>query len=104
MTQFHAALAFIDELCAREDVHAADFFCGSARINRHFVAAGWFSALDDVWLKIPNLFHPLELREPSSTPLMYWSREDVSELADLLKLYITKKDIDFDRPVFSTLQ
>ena len=35
---------------------------------------------------------------------MYWSREDVSELADLLKLYITKKDIDFDRPVFSTLQ
>ena len=55
-------------------------------------------------LKIPNLFHPLELREPSSTPLMYWSCEDVSELADLLKLYITKKDIDFDRPVFSTLQ
>jgi hypothetical protein len=93
------AFSFIDTLCTREDTHMADFFCTADRINKHAIAAGWFSALDDTHLRVPHLFHPVSLRDPSTTSLVYWSRHNMTEMSDRSCLYVTKQDIDFDRPV-----
>jgi hypothetical protein len=97
-----AALSFIHRYGVERDFHVVDFYCTSTRVTRHLIGAGWFSVNDDTCFQFPHLFHPLELRIPPTTSLIYWSRTRFSELADLSKLYITKQDCDLDRPTLET--
>ena len=97
-----AAVSFIDDYARRNGFHVADFYCTTPRINRFFACSGWFSIMDDFYFQFPHLFHPLELREPPTTSLIYWSREACHEMTDLSRLYITKQDGDFDRPTLET--
>jgi hypothetical protein len=94
-----SALGFVEDYCAENQFHVADFYCTSALVNRFFLAAGWFAMLDDRCLQFPHLFHPIELRIPPTTSLTYWSKDSASECYDFSKLYITKQDADLDRPV-----
>ncbi len=94
-----AAFAFIDDLCLAEKIDIADFFCTAARVNKYPLGRGWFSTLDDRHFKFPHLFHPIELRDPATTSLVYWSKADLVEMCDFSRLYITKQDADLDRPV-----
>lgn len=97
-----AAISFINAFCRDNGVHLADFYCTSPRINRHFIFDGWFSTNDDHCFQFPHLFHPIELRNPPTTSLIYWSRDDFLDMADISKLYITKQDADLDRPTAET--
>lgn len=98
-----SAMGFIDRYCAENNIHLADFYCTSARINRQFVSSGWFSINDDLCFQFPHLFHPLEFRDPPTTSLSYWSNSNFIELADISNLYITKQDADLDRPTSTRL-
>lgn len=97
-----AAISFIQDYCIKNNVHLADFYCTSAQISRHFIVSGWFSTNDDTYFQFPHLFHPVELRTPPTTSLIYWSNDDFLEMANISKLYITKQDADFDRPTLET--
>ena len=101
-TAMEAAFAFIDDFCRQEGAHVADFYCTASRINRYPLSRGWFSTLDDHFFKFPHLFHPLEVRTPATTSLIYWTKENFPEMCDFSMLYVTKEDADFDRPVLKS--
>ena len=99
-----AALTFIDDYCREAGAHVVDFYCTSSRVNRHFRVCGWFSVQDDECFRFIHLFHPPELREPPTTSLVYWAREDMLSLMDSNRLYVTKQDLDLDRPTAVTYE
>lgn len=96
-----AALAFVDSYCRDNRLHVVDFFCTAAKINKFLLSSGWFSTMDDKCFQMPHLFHPVELRDPPTTSLIYWAKENFVEMCDFSNLYITKQDADFDRPTLS---
>jgi hypothetical protein len=57
--------------------------------------------LDDRDVQVTNLFHPPELRDPATTSLVLWSRDGLPDLLDLGRLYLTKGDLDLDRPTLA---
>lgn len=89
---------FIDTFCNNNNIHVVDFYCTTPLISHYFVAAGWFSVIDDYYFQFAHLFYPPKLCIPPTTSLIYWSRNNASELSNMAKLYITKSDIDLDRP------
>ncbi len=95
------ALAFIEQYCDDKNFHAADFFCTAATINKFLLSYGWFSGLDDECFQLPHLYHPIEIRTPATTSLVYWTKENFVDFCDFSNLYITKQDADFDRPILS---
>jgi hypothetical protein len=96
-----AALAFVDSYCMDNSFHVVDFYSTSATINKFLLGSGWFSTMDDKFFQMPHLFHPLELRDPPTTSLIYWAKDNFVEMCDFSKLYITKQDADFDRPTLA---
>ncbi len=103
-TDMPAVLTFIDDYCRETGAHVVDFYCTSSRVNRYFRAHGWFSIQDDKCFRFIHLFHPPELREPPTTSLVYWAREDMSSLMDTNRLCVTKQDLDLDRPTAATYE
>ncbi|MDA3874517.1 MAG: hypothetical protein PF795_11240, partial [Kiritimatiellae bacterium] len=91
-------LPAIDRLADRHGADIADFFSTHSGINRHFYAGGWFSNADDDCFRFPHLFNPVEMREPLTNSLTVWSRDHMDEVCDFGRLYLTKQDMDFDRP------
>ena len=93
-----ATIAFIEAYASENNFDVIDFYCTAASINCHFINSGWFSTSDDICFQFPNLFHPIEMRDPPTANVVYWSKSDFAKLADLSNLYITKQDSDLDRP------
>jgi hypothetical protein len=100
LKDIYSALSFIDDYCNENKVSVSDFYCTSEQINRYFRYYGWLSVIDDYYFQFIHLFHPPELRIPSTTSLVYWSKFDMDKLNNLTNLYITKEDLDLDRPTF----
>lgn len=101
-----ASLSFLNDFSAQNNIDIMDFYCTSSNTTKYLLANGWFSILDDECIQFPHLFHPLELRTPPTTSLIYWAKKqsDFQELCDFGKLYITKQDCDLDRPTALTYQ
>lgn len=95
---------FIQNYAIENNIDLIDFYCTSSLIFKHFLAQGWFSINDDINFRFPHLFHPIELREPPTTSLIYWSKDNFKDMADLSRLYVTKQDADLDRPTKYTLE
>ncbi len=95
------AVSFIDDFCREKSASVADFTCTAPVISRHFRAAGWFSILDDSWFQFINLFYPPESRTPPTTSMAFWARNDMIDLMDTARLYVTKGDVDMDRPTIA---
>ena len=95
---FESSVRFIEAYAHREGYWAADIFSTYSSLNKHFVNRGWLSAVDDSFINVPYLYHPLEIREPSTTSLIYWSKDMNANIFDISELYITKQDADLDRP------
>jgi hypothetical protein len=98
-----AAMGFIEDYCTDNNIQIAEFYCVTPKISRFFVNAGWFSILDETFINFPHLFYPVELRNPPTTSLIYWAKENSIDLLDLSNLYITKQDMDLDRPTIDFL-
>jgi hypothetical protein len=96
-----AVLAFLEAYGREHGLAAMDFTCTSSDLGRHFLAARWFSAVDEPMFAFLSLFHPPELRDPQTTSLIYWSRDEQVDLADLGRLHIVKGDLDMDRPTIA---
>jgi hypothetical protein len=94
-------MAFLDGFCRDRNIGIADFTGLASAINGVFLAEGWFSAVDDKDVQVTNLFHPPEIRDPATSSLVLWARDDRAALFDLGRLYVTKGDLDLDRPTMA---
>ena len=93
-----AAVSFIHEFCLENNIHVAEFYCISTAISKFFVTSGWFSINDDIFFQFPHFLHPVELKRPPTTSFGYWSRKNFVEMNDIGKLYVSRGDVDLDRP------
>ncbi|MCG3864927.1 MULTISPECIES: hypothetical protein [unclassified Photobacterium] len=100
---YSAAISYLEEQAIHNNIDIIDFYSTNTRVNSIFIEKNWFSVLDYDFIDFPHLFHPLEMRTPSTTSLIMWCDNKVSGFYDVGKLYITKQDCDFDRPVASNL-
>ncbi len=97
------ALSFIEMYAIDKGFDLIDFYCTTSSIYRFMLCSGWFSTTDDLCFQFPHLFHPIEMRNPPTTSLIYWSKNNLISMADLSKLYISKQDADLDRPTLKTI-
>lgn len=97
------AIAFIENYAKANRFDVIDFYCTASSIYRFMLNSGWFSINDDLCFQFPHLFHPIEMRTPPTTSLIYWSKNNLHEIADFSRLYITKQDADLDRPTLKTI-
>jgi GNAT superfamily N-acetyltransferase len=95
---FSGAVSFVDALARDEAAHMADFHCTSERVAFRFWEQGWFSTVDDECVKIPNLFYPVELRNPATSKLILFTTLANTSFLDRTRLYVSKGDMDMDRP------
>jgi Acetyltransferase (GNAT) family len=98
-----SALSFIEDYASKNSFDLIDFYCTASSIYRFMLSGGWFSINDDTCFQFPHLFHPIEMRNLPTTSLIYWSKNNLSDIADISKLYITKQDADLDRPTLYTI-
>lgn len=93
-----AVPGFLDRFGRDESIQLMDVHCATERIGYHFWSRGWFSILDDTFIRIPHLFYPVETRPPCTPGLILWTNRPESSFADRSRLYVTKGDADMDRP------
>jgi hypothetical protein len=93
-----AAISFINSFADEQKIDLADFYCTLQPILDFFLYRGWFSAIDDEYIKVPNLFQPIELRHPQTSSLIFWGNQSALGVFNRANLYITKQDCDLDRP------
>jgi GNAT superfamily N-acetyltransferase len=97
-------LSFVEDYCRDMQADLCDFYCMSDRMGHVFRYYGWFSAVDDFYIQVPHLFHPIDMRDPPTTSLIIWARDDLSSLLDGSRLHVTKGDFDLDRPTVDYLE
>lgn len=95
---FPGVVSFLDSFCKDSRADFSDFLCSSERLGRFFWSHGWFSVLNDEYVKVPHLFYPIEMRVPPTTSLILWSGTRMPDLLELGRLHLTKADLDLDRP------
>ena len=87
------------------DVIAIDIFCTTEKLCSHLRNSDWFSSIDhQSFVEFPHLFSPVELRNPATTSLIFWSSQDLDKLTDMCKLYISGSDCDLDRPTLHSTE
>lgn len=100
---FSSAISYLEDKAIENGVDVIDFYSTNSRTNSAFIKNNWLSILDSDFFGFPHLFHPIELRSPSTTSLTLWSDDLDGALYDFGSLYITKQDCDFDRPTANNL-
>lgn len=93
-----AALAFIEREATRRGAAFVDISLTAGPLIAQVRARGWSSAIDDMLIEMPSLFHPVELRHPPTTSMVLWGRQRREHLYDFSGLHITRADMDLDRP------
>ena len=99
-----AALSFVEAEARRRGAAFVDISATSGRLNGLLRARGWSSAVDDPVIALPSLFHPVELRVPPTTSLVFWAKDRAADLFDFSALHVTKGDLDLDRPTLAALE
>jgi len=100
-SSFESTIKFIESYAQDNDFWAVDVYSTLAHLNKYFSSRKWLSAVDSMFINVPNLFHPLEVRNPATTSLIYWSKNSNVDFLDLSRLYLTKQDCDLDRPTMN---
>ncbi|PTO85996.1 hypothetical protein [Vibrio splendidus] len=98
-----SALSYLESIAVNQNIDIIDFYSTNTSVNAHFIYQGWFPTLDFDFFDFPHLFHPIEIRKPTTTSLVLWCKEQTPSFYDVGKMYITKQDCDFDRPTLNNL-
>jgi len=100
-TSFENAIRFIESYAHENEYWAVDVYSTLAILNKYLNGRKWLSAVDSKFINVPHLFHPLEVRNPATNSLIYWSKEPKVDFLDLSRLYLSKQDCDLDRPTMN---
>lgn len=98
-----SAIGFVVNHAVKNSFDIIDFYCTASSVYRFMLGNGWFSINDDLCFQFPHLFHPIEMRNPPTTSLIYWARNQLDEMSDISRLYVSKQDADLDRPTMHTV-
>lgn len=101
---YKSSIEFIENYAIENGYWAVDMFSTYSNLNKHFLMRGWLSAVDDSFINVPHLYYPLEVRNPATTSLIYWSKEHELDSFDVSNLYVTKQDADLDRPTMNFIE
>jgi hypothetical protein len=96
---YEAALCYLEVQAKSLGVDVMDMYSTNTTVNACLMSRNWITTVDSDLVNFPHLFNPIEMRTPSTTSLIMWTSKEDSALLDFGKLYITKQDCDFDRPV-----
>ena len=100
---FEEAIKFVEFYAKDKEFWAIDVYSTLSSLNKYFNHRSWLSAVDSSFINIPHLFHPLEVRNPATTSLIYWAKKPKLDFFNVCDLYISKQDCDLDRPTMSVL-
>lgn len=98
---FEYCIEFAEFYAKQNDFWAVDVYSTLSRLNKFFNHRSWLSAVDSSFINIPHLFHPLEVRKPATTSLIYWAKDSNVNFLNVSDLYLTKQDCDLDRPTMN---
>lgn len=97
-SSFENSITFVENYAKNEGFWAVDVYSTLSQLNKYFNYRSWLSAVDSSFINVPHLFHPLEVRNPATTSLIYWSKSPDVKFCDVSELYVSKQDCDLDRP------
>ena len=98
---YSLAVAFLEAEAMRRGCAFVDASCTSNKLVLAFRARGWNSVIDDPFIEMPSLFHPVEFRRPPTTSLVFWSKANKDKTYEFGSLHFTKGDLDLDRPTLN---
>ena len=101
---FECSISFIESYAREKGFWAVDVYSTLSRLNKYLSHHLWLSAVDSSFINVPHLFHPLEIRNPATTSLIYWSKDSDVNFLDVSDLYLTKQDCDLDRPTMNFIE
>ena len=101
---YEQSIQFIEQYAKKNGFWFVDMFSTFAPLNKYFNMRGWLSSLDSSFINVPYLFQPLEIRDPSTTSLIYLSKDHELESYDISNVYVTKQDADLDRPTMRYIE
>ena len=101
---FECSISFIESYAREKGFWAVDVYSTLSRLNKYLINRLWLSAVDASFINVPHLFHPLEVRNPATTSLIYWSKNSNVNFLDVSNIYITKQDCDLDRPTMDFIE
>ena len=104
IAQYKSAISAAISFAKESGAHAIDFYATNTALCASLSEMGLFSTIDHDFFKFPHLFHPIEMRTPSTTSLILWAKDNIGHILDLGALHITKQDADFDRPTEQALK
>ncbi len=96
-----AAISFAEGRAAEQGSAFIDLHCTSTLTAAAALAADWFSTINDPWLQLSHLYYPPEFRPVQTTSAVMWTNHDRQGLFDFGRLYLTKEDLDLDRPTLA---
>lgn len=96
-----AAIGFVEAEVRHRGGAFVDISLTLSAVAALLRARRWSSVVDDPLVALPSLFYPVELRQPPTTSLVIWAREDQDRVYDLSLLHITRGDMDLDRPTLA---
>ena len=103
-SSFESAIRFIESYAQENGYWAVDVYSTLTLLNKYLSGRKWLSAVDSMFINVPHLFHPLEVRNPATSSLIYWSKNPKVDFLDLSRLYLTKQDCDLDRPTMNFIE
>ena len=92
------AISFIKNKVREEKYSFADIICSNTFIMEGFYEDGWISINDEDYAQVPNLFYPLELRNPATSSIAIWCKEKNFTGLNIGMNHFVKGDLDLDRP------
>jgi hypothetical protein len=100
------ALAHLEQIAQHERACFIDYMQLHADHQASLRANGWLSAVDDYYARVMHLFSPPEMRSPPTTSLIYWAKDEAvrKQLCHCEAQYLSKADLDLDRPTMDTLR
>ena len=96
-----AGIAFAEAAAQAHGSAFVDFYCTATATASAALAAGWFSTNDDYFFQLSHLFYPPEFRPVQTTSAVMWANHSRQALLDLGRLYLSKEDMDLDRPTLA---
>jgi hypothetical protein len=101
---FDGSIDFVESYAKERGFWAVDAYSTLSRLNKHFNHRSWLSSVDSSFINVPHLFHPIEVRNPATTSLIYWAKDLNLNFLNIWDLYLTKQDCDLDRPTMNFIQ
>jgi hypothetical protein len=98
ISRIKSAISFIKNKVKEEKYTFADIICSNSSINEGFYADGWISINDEDYAQVPNLFYPIELRNPATSSIAIWCKEKNFSGLNIGISHFVKGDLDLDRP------